>query len=73
MQISFMWYTYNQINQRCQLNTGTEWEVVVALKTLFDQHNELIRLFSVFLERMLSDDYKIVVRADKTPIGQHVR
>jgi len=30
-------------------------------------------LFRISLEWILTDDYKILVTADKTPIGQHVR
>ena len=65
--------TDEQIDRRYQFNTGTEGEIVAALQSLFDQHNELIRLFRIVLEQMPSDDYKVVLRADKTPVGQHER
>ena len=73
LQIYFMGNTDDQIDQRCKFNTGTKREIVAALQTLFDQHNELIRLFRTALEQMPTDDYTIVVRADKTPVGQHQR
>jgi len=60
-----------QIDQRYQFNKGTKQEIVAALQTLFDQHIELIRLIKIALQ-LLADDYKIVVRADNTPIGQHI-
>lgn len=73
LQIYFMGNTDEQIDQRCRFNTGTRREIVAALQTLFDQHNELIRLFRTALEQMPADDYTIVIKADKTPVGQHQR
>jgi len=73
LQIYFMENTNYQIYQRCQFNTDTKREIVAALQALFDQHNKLIRLFRIVLERMSTNYYNIVVRADETPIGQHVR
>jgi len=49
---------------------GTKQEIVAAFQILFVQHNELIRMFRITLESMPIDDYKIVIRADETPIGQ---
>jgi hypothetical protein len=65
--------TDEQIDQRCRFNTGTKREIVAALQTLFDQHNELVRLFRIALEQMPADNYAVVVRADKIPVGQHER
>ena len=39
----------------------------------FNQHNELVALFTTALDSMPSDNYKIVIKADKTPAGQHAR
>jgi hypothetical protein len=73
LQIYFIGNTDEQINQRCRFNTGTRREIVAALQNSFHLHNELIRFFRTALEQMPADDYKIVVRADKTPVGQHDR
>ena len=73
LQIYFMGNTDEQIDQRCRFNTGTKREIVAALQTLFDQHNELIRLFRTALQQMPADNYTVVVRADRTPVGQHER
>jgi len=54
-----------------QNNTGTKREIVAALQTLFDQHNELIRVFRIALNQMPADKYRVLVKADKTPNGQH--
>jgi hypothetical protein len=73
LQIYFMENTDEQIDQRCRFHAGSEREIVAALQTLFDENNELIQLFKTALERMPTDSYKIVIRADKTPLGQHER
>ncbi|XP_067129653.1 uncharacterized protein [Centruroides vittatus] len=73
LQIYFMGATDEQVDQRCRFNTGTNREIVAALQNLFDEHNELVRLFRTALERMPADDYVVVIRADKTPAGQHER
>jgi hypothetical protein len=52
---------------------GTKREIVAALQTFFDQHNDLIKLFRTALQQMPADDYTVVIRADKTPVGQHER
>ncbi|UYV81643.1 hypothetical protein LAZ67_20001774 [Cordylochernes scorpioides] len=72
-QIYFMGNTDEQINRRCQLNVSTKREIVTELQNLFKQHNELIKLFKTAIEQMPSDDYKVIIKADKTPIGQHRR
>jgi hypothetical protein len=43
------------------------------LQNFFHEHNELIKLFKTAIEQMPSDNHKIVIRADKTPVGQHAR
>ncbi|GFX59287.1 ATP-dependent DNA helicase [Trichonephila clavipes] len=62
-----------QIEQRCHYNAGTRREIVGALQGLFDQHNELVRLFKTAIQRMPADDYAVVIRADKRPVGEHER
>ncbi|UYV78243.1 hypothetical protein LAZ67_16000653 [Cordylochernes scorpioides] len=73
LQIYFMGNTDDQVNQRCKFNSSTNQEIVSILQNLLDQHNELVRLFKTAIERMPTDDYVVVIRADKTPAGQHER
>ncbi|XP_066428603.1 uncharacterized protein [Eleutherodactylus coqui] len=73
LQIYFIGTTDEQVDQRCRVNTSTNREIVAALQNLFEQHNQLVQLFRTALERMPADDYVVVVRADKTPVGQHER
>lgn len=73
LQIYFMGDEIEQINQRCSINSETRRSIVSSLQTLLNEHNELIRLFKTALTRMTRDEYKIVIKADKTPVGQHER
>jgi len=65
--------TDDQIDKRCRHDTDTWRGIVAALQTLFDQHNELIRLFRSALNQIPADDYRVVVRADQRPLSQHER
>ncbi|GFX05065.1 ATP-dependent DNA helicase [Trichonephila clavipes] len=73
LQIYFMANSDEQIEQHCHYNAGTRRGIVGALQGLFDQHNELVRLFKTAIQRMPADDYAVVIRADKRPVGQHER
>lgn len=37
------------------------------------RNNELVRMFKTAMEKTVSDDYKIIIQADKRPIGEHER
>lgn len=50
LQIYFMDNTNDQVNQRCQVNNGTKRKIVTVLQKFFDQHNQLIRLFTIALD-----------------------
>lgn len=73
LQIYFIGNTNEEVNQRCTINSNLKREIVEALQNIFHVHNELVKLFKVALERMPSNNHKIVIRADKTPAGQHAR
>lgn len=73
LQIYFIGNSNDQVNQRCGINKATKREIVESLQNLFHEHNELIKLFKTAIEQMPSDNHKIVIRADKTPVGQHAR
>lgn len=62
-----------EVNQRSAISSITKRNIIESLQGMFHQHNELIRLFTTALDRMPSDDFKIVIRADKRPTGEHER
>lgn len=71
LQIYFIGNSDCELNVRCKINSGTRREIIESLQNLFHQHNELIKLFKTSIEKMPSDNHKIVIRADKTPAGEH--
>lgn len=71
MQIYFVGDANSEIAQRCVISSNLRRSIVEQLQHLLHEENELVRLFRTALDRMPSDDYKIVIRADKTPVGQH--
>lgn len=73
LQIYFIGDEDAQIDRRCAVVANTTRAVIADLQTFFDEHNELVRLFKTALDRMPSDDHKIVIKADRTPFGEHSR
>lgn len=73
LQIYFLGNTNDEINQRCAINNAIKREIIAQLQNLLHEHNELVKLFKTALDMMPSDDYKIVIRADKTPFGEQER
>lgn len=73
LQIYFMGNSPQEINLRCAHNSLVKRYIIEQLQTLFHEHNQLVILFKTALDLMPSDSHKIVIRADKTPAGQHAR
>lgn len=73
LQIYFIGNENREVDQRCSIGSNTRREIIEELQGLLHQHNGLVHLFKVALDRMPSDNHKIVIRADKTPIGEHSR
>lgn len=73
LQIYFIGDANRELDRRCQIASSAKRQIVSDLQIFFHQQNELIRLFKTALDRMPSDDHKIVIRADKTPYGEHAR
>lgn len=73
LQIYFIGDDEQEVTQRCRYNPSSKREIVRSLQSFFHQHNALIRLFKTAIEKMPADNYKIVIKADKTPVGQHER
>lgn len=62
-----------QVQQRRRYNPGTTQRIIASLQNMFHERNELVRLFKTAEDMMPADDYAIVIKADKTPAGQHQR
>ncbi|XP_031333941.1 uncharacterized protein LOC116163953 [Photinus pyralis] len=73
LQIYFLGSSDDEVNTRCAITSGIRRQIVESLQMLLDQHNQLVKLFKTAIDRMPSDNHKIVIRADKTPGGEHSR
>ncbi|XP_065832990.1 uncharacterized protein [Oscarella lobularis] len=60
-----------QIDRESQLNRHT----TLCLQDMLHKHNEHVRIFKTALEQRTPDmpDYRVVIRADRVPRGQHQR
>ncbi|EPB68548.1 hypothetical protein ANCCEY_12360 [Ancylostoma ceylanicum] len=73
LQVYFTGDEEQQVGQRCENIGGTRRNIVLNLQRMFHQHNTLVNLFKTALGRMPTGEYKVVIRADKRPTGEHER
>lgn len=73
LQIYFIGDENHQLDRRCTIASRAKRQILFELQTFLHQNNGLVRLFKTALDRMPSDNHKIVIRADKTPFGEHAR
>lgn len=71
LQVYFMGDEDTELNHRCSLINGLNREIIANLQKMLHAKNHLIQLFKYALESMPTDDYKIVIKADKTPKNHH--
>jgi len=62
-----------EAKNRCSRVPGTRLDIVTQLQHFLNANNVYVPLFKTALECMPTDDYKVVVRADRTPTGEHLR
>ncbi|XP_043865748.1 uncharacterized protein LOC122757508 [Drosophila mojavensis] len=65
--------TEEQLKGRQEINTAMKRAILQNLQQMLHEHHALVKLFKTALECMPRDDYKVVIRADKTPAGTHER
>ena len=73
LQMYFISDRNSELNARCKISPDVERTIVSQLQHLFHENNNLVRLFKTAIDLMPTDTHKIVISADKTPPGQHVR
>ncbi|XP_036341751.1 uncharacterized protein LOC118751090, partial [Rhagoletis pomonella] len=73
LQIYFTGNDALEVDKRCAISSGIRREIISSLQAMFHEQNNLIRLFKTALDQMPSDDYSVVIRADKVPDGEHER
>ena len=73
LQIYFMGDEQQQAKQRCTNIPGTNQDTVIELQQTLHEHHSYVQIFKTALHRMPTDAYKVVIRADATPVGKHER
>ncbi|VDM92855.1 unnamed protein product [Onchocerca ochengi] len=73
LQMYFIGDSNDELNARCGIHTDIERSIVYQLQQLFHEKSNLVHLFKTAIDMMPSDTHKIVIYADKTPAGEHVR
>lgn len=73
LQIYFVGNGNDELNRRCAIAPSARRQIILDLQIFFHQHNGLVQLFKTALDLMPSDNHRIVIRADKTPFGEHAR
>ena len=76
MQIYFMGDENLQVRQRRSIAPGTKTEIVLGLQQMLHQHNAYVTIFKNDMDRcrlLPSDEYRVVIKADKRPTGEHER
>ncbi|CAH0402747.1 unnamed protein product [Chilo suppressalis] len=73
LQIYFIGNEEQEIDQRCTKFNGLRRKIIQDIQRILHKYNQLIYIFRTTLDRLISDDYKIVVRADKRPCREHER
>ena len=73
LQLYFISDRNSELNARCEISPNIERTIVSQLQHVFHENNNLVRLFKTAIDLMPTYTHKIVISADKTPPGQHMR
>lgn len=73
LQVYFMGDEQCEADQRDINIAGLRRDIIVTLQRFLHKHNQIVRIFKTALDKMPADNYKVVIRADKRPIGEHER
>jgi len=74
LQIYFMGNCEERVTTRCQYNfieQAEERAIVILLENFLEDQNQLIQLIKRVSPRLQNDNYQIVIKADKVPLGEH--
>lgn len=75
LQVYFMGDSLEQATHRCSYIPGLQIDIVMPLQEMLHTNNALIQCFKTSLDAMPQDsnEYRVVIRADKRPAGEHAR
>ncbi|GFY03530.1 uncharacterized protein TNCV_3211671 [Trichonephila clavipes] len=63
----------DEVDARYGIHTSLRRSIISQLQELLHESNNLVRLFKIAIDIMPSYTQKIVIHADKTSVGEHVR
>ncbi|KAG8238003.1 hypothetical protein J437_LFUL017792 [Ladona fulva] len=70
-QVYFIGEEQMEVDQPCANINGLRWEIIEDLQRILHKYNQLIHVFERALDQMVSNEHKVVIRADKRPVGEH--
>ncbi len=73
LQIYFAGNSQSQCQKRCENCDVLDKDIVLSLQNMLATNNVLVHNFVTMREKTVSKDYKIIIRADKRPVGEHAR
>lgn len=73
LQMYFFGNEDEEATLRCDTIPGTKKEIVLDIQKILHAHNALVKMFKTALKRMPTDQYELIIRADKTPVNEHDR
>jgi hypothetical protein len=73
LQMYFIGDGTDELNARCGISTSIKRSIISHLQELLHGQNNLVSLFKTAIDMMPTDTHKVVIHADKTPAGEHVR
>ena len=73
LQIYFMDNDSMQVKQRCKNLPTIRENIVKELQEMIHEHNSYVKSFKLAIQKMTPTQYKVAIRADKTPVGEHAR
>ncbi|GFW74315.1 ATP-dependent DNA helicase [Trichonephila clavipes] len=73
LQMYFIGDDKDEIDARYGIHTSLRRSIISQLQELLHERNNLVQFFKIAIDMMPSDTHKIVIHADKTPVGEHVR
>nr|XP_042898738.1 uncharacterized protein LOC107440395 [Parasteatoda tepidariorum] len=72
LQLYFVGDQEKQSEQRCRNVLKAKQALVSSLQEMLHEHNNYVRSFKLAMEKM-TPELKVIIQADKTPVGQHER
>lgn len=71
LQIYFMGNDDLEVDRRNRIVPHTDRRILMDL--MLHEHNEYVRTFKTALQRMPSNEMKLMIHSEKTPQGEHKR